>query len=1022
VTTRNGGVLPRLLLASALAAHTANAQGANAQGASTPGRPPLRHYHHTGWRYGDEIPVAQSGRLMRSPDGYLWLASVAGVVRFDGVRFTVLDGRTTPALRPERPATGSYVPELVDHAGRLWIRRPDGALVTYEDGTFRVALRAAAGGVTYHTAYEDGAHTVWIDVDSAGLEFLRRLDGARTVPHSWPAGVPDSGVIAVVPDTADGMWVGTWRHGLWHVTPRGAERVAVPGPLRDESSSPRPIRQTRDGTLWTIGGPRGTGRLRGGRWSALPAGVGGTVGDVTEAPDGTVYLATRGGGLARLDGNTLESVTLGDGLTSAVTVMVTCDGAGTVWVLTDAGLDRLRPAAFATLDARDGLPPELVPYEVVPGTRGAIWVKAWQRDDLYRLDGGVAVGGPAPTRVARVAPIPGLYGLLGPSRDGGVWAGLRQGGVVHVRGVAPGGAAAFAAGLPLARVWKGVEGDDGALWVTLWPSRRGGVVRGGRFRAGGLPGVPDTARLEFREGPGRAVVSHRRLGGRAYLVGGAGPPRALPTAGIRRLLRSFAVAPGDTVWGAEDDGRTLVRFAGARAAEVRLPAAEPALADGDATLVVSGGALWVGSEQGVGRLPLGALNAAADGRSAAPAVQRFTGADGLAAPRLAAFAIARMARAPDGRVWLVTPAGLAVVDPTRLPVSDEPPRVYVEELEVDGRPLVRDTLAPGAALEVQPNPGRVAIRYTAASPRLPERVRLQYRLDGVDASWTDARGPRVATYTQLRPGRYRFRVRAWNEDGVPSRGEATLALRVRPLWYQTWWAGGLGAAAVGAAGAGAAWLVARARQRHREAELRAVMAERTRVARELHDTLLGSMTGVAMQLDAAAAHAARPGGVSAATLEDVRDQTYGALAAARRSVSDLRAAEADGPLRTSLEAAADRAFAGTDVDVRVEHVGRPRRYAPAVEAEVLRVVAEALTNARKHADCRRVIVTCAYRRRGPRLRVRDDGRGFDPDGDRPGGHWGLVGMRERAAAIGARLTVASAPGRGTDVVLDVDHP
>ena len=209
------------------------------------------------------------------------------------------------------------------------------------------------------------------------------------------------------------------------------------------------------------------------------------------------------------------------------------------------------------------------------------------------------------------------------------------------------------------------------------------------------------------------------------------------------------------------------------------------------------------------------------------------------------------------------------------------------------------------------------------------------------------------------------------------------------------------------------------------ARYEAVLAERARIARELHDTLLSEVAGIAMRLDGAAARTATVDATGAASVDphllaELRDQAYRTLASARRSVSDLRALT-DGalPISARLVDAAQRIFADTAVDVRVEHDGVPCSYAPSLEDEVLRIIGEALTNARRHAGCRAVRVRCTYGRRALRIRVRDDGRGFIPAAERERGHWGLVGMRERVATIGARLRIASAPGRGTDVVLVV---
>jgi signal transduction histidine kinase/ligand-binding sensor domain-containing protein len=1000
--------------------------------------PQLRHYHRTSWRFGDEIPVSEGTfNILRTPDGYLWLGSPQGLLRFDGVRFALLDPANTPALRATPNGGRLFVPHLVDHAGRMWILRPDGALLTYARGALRVAIPPdPARGIRYGWMYQGGAGTLWVQVDSGGRESMRGFREGRVVPGVWPADVPDDDVLGIVPDTADGMWVGTRAHGLWHVTPRGSRHHVLPvDPATGRRTTlARPIRQGADGVLWVLVGNAGLQRLRGNVWTAvtLNDGTSGpglplSVGNVAEAADGSVYIASRGHGLLRWRAGRVDACTPKGGVTSPRIERVLLGDADDVWALTDVGVDRFRRPAFTTLDRQDGVPFD-APHQIVEDASGAIWITSVDDPHLQRLDGG-AVRGLSGPMTTWPAPVPNSFRgeLLTRVRGGGVWMALESGGLMQVdqRGAVR---RVPDAAQPTDRFTRGVDAADGTLWLK--PSRRGiARLRDGRYTPVHLAGVDDETDLNFgTDDSARAVVMTDFRTPLALAVSGAGAARRLDTLGpLRRALRAAIVEGRDTVWAVGVGTPVLVRLTGGRATEVRSRSPLPALEGINVTLVVEGGSLWFGSGAGIGRFSLAALHAAADRGTPGPDPQVFTTADGLTAARLRAFGLRTMFGAHDGRVWVVTPAGLAFTDPARIPVNRVRPLVHVEEVVVEGRLLSRDTLRSGDVLRVPPNPERVAIHYTAASPRMPERVRLQYRLEGVDRGWMEGGVPRVATYTQLRPGRYRFRVRAWNEDGVPSAGEATLALRVLPAWYQTWWSQGLGLAAVAAAGAGGAWSVARLRQQRVEAARRATLAERSRVARELHDTLLSAVAGIAMRLDAATMRAAREvpptsGGADASMLAEMRDEAYRTLSDARRSVTDLRTVGNGAlPLSGVLAEAGRRIFAESGVDARVECEGAECPYPAALEDQVVRVATEAMTNALKHAGCRTVVTTCTYTPRELRVRVRDDGRGFDPALTGAVGHWGLMGMRERAAAIGARLTVKSAPGRGTDVLLVVPH-
>jgi signal transduction histidine kinase len=258
----------------------------------------------------------------------------------------------------------------------------------------------------------------------------------------------------------------------------------------------------------------------------------------------------------------------------------------------------------------------------------------------------------------------------------------------------------------------------------------------------------------------------------------------------------------------------------------------------------------------------------------------------------------------------------------------------------------------------------------------------------------------------------------WNTEG------ASLAFTIAPAWNQTWWFFGLAALTMVATPAvlAVAWQRRRARLAAERTRVRfeAILAERTRLARELHDTVLGGMAGVVLQMDAGARRLAKDDNSAAGIselLSSLGSQTRLVMAEARQSVVAMRASPGARLLHEQLAAVAQRTFGETEVVVNLETAGSSRPYPPGVEAEILSVAGEAMTNARRHSDCRTVWVTCGYGRTELRVGVRDDGRGFDASQGSPMGHLGILGMRERAASIGATLTVTSAPSSGTEVVL-----
>ena len=219
----------------------------------------VAHLHHQGWSRDEGLPVAGVARLARTPDGYLWFGSSAGLVRFDGVRFTVLRSDQAPALHSALP--GETVPLLVERDGTLWISRSDGALVTRRDGQFRVEIPADPKRSAIRSMVQDGQARIWL---LAGRSLLTVRAG-RISPATLPTGVPDTSVLAIAPDTGTGLWVGTTTQGLWHVTTSGARHF--PSRARGDVPGVRPLLQSADGTLWAAGDHLQI--LRGTRWTPL---------------------------------------------------------------------------------------------------------------------------------------------------------------------------------------------------------------------------------------------------------------------------------------------------------------------------------------------------------------------------------------------------------------------------------------------------------------------------------------------------------------------------------------------------------------------------------------------------------------------------------------------------------------------------------------------------------------------------------------------------------------------------------
>jgi signal transduction histidine kinase len=714
--------------------------------------------------------------------------------------------------------------------------------------------------------------------------------------------------------------------------------------------------------------------------------------------DANVWAGTVRGLFRLNDGG---AAALEEGVKEAAVNTIFEDREGSLWVGNTGGLERLRDSAFMTYPPPDGLPPE----------GGAVYVDAEGRAWLAPLSGGLYWG-----KGGRFMPVKegGLdrdvvYSVTG--GPGGLWVGRRGGGLTRLKY----DGAAFSSetytqsdGLAQNSVYAVALARDGAVWAgTL----SGGVSRfkDGAFttytNANGPASNSVLAILEGSDGAtwfgtasGLSVLSQDRW--RTY--GGAD---GLPPGGVNCLAEDSTGA----LWVGTDEGIALVR-----AGQVKVPREVPEALRGPVLgLTADGnGWLWVSTSKHVLRvrrdkLESGALEASdvrefglADGLRSAEGVKRYKS--------VAADAL--------GRVWFYTSRGLSVVAPARV-ANDSPPAIaHVEAISADGsdidvRGMVR---VPGATR-------RITFGFVGLSLNVPERVRYRYRLDGFDQDWSEPVATREAVYTNLGPGSYRFRVMASNSEGVWNGRESAVRFEIEPAFWQTWW---FRLSCVLAAGLTVfAFYRVRMRRLTRLLNMRFEdrLAERTRIAQDLHDTLLQGVLSASMQLHVAADQLTDSSPAKPLVSRVLQLMTQ-VVEEGRTAVQGLRSRAGDSTDLAEALSAIRHDFAPRQgTDYRINVTGQPRPLHPLVRDGFHRIGREALINAFRHARARTVEVEIEYGARGLRLSVRDDGAGIEPEVLSAGrsGHWGLSGMRERAKDFGAELEVRSRAGEGTEVRLSI---
>jgi signal transduction histidine kinase/ligand-binding sensor domain-containing protein len=920
----------------------------------------LTQAQHRIWQVPQGLPEASVYAIHQTRDGYLWLGTQSGLVRFDGLRFVTI---------PDADA-GDWVRGIAeDRGGTLWVATDTGVrrlcgdtVTTFTTADGLPADRAAAVAV-------DDTGTVW----AATARGLARFTGGR-----WTAAGPAADVRAMAV-IGDAVWSaeGSLAHGA------GGATLDAGGTVSCLCAGP-------DGATWA-GTNHGLVRWdRAGRrrFTAADGLADDAVTSLSAGSNGTLWVGTRNG-FSRYRGGRFESFRAADGLSQSTVFAVTEDREGTLWVGTKHGLNQLLDRRAVPFTQTEGLPSNDA-GPVVGDAAGAVWVGT--RDaGLCRFDGTTF----APPLTAATG-LPGnrvnALALDGPS---GLWVGTDRGAARLADGHVV-AALTTADGLPSSVVTCLCD-DRSGLWIGTTAGAT--VWRGGHAKP-------------VHDGPVRAVG---RWGDRMVLATADAGLLAVAADGTTTAIAPLATADAlyadaaGLLWvGTDGDGLRLVDRAG------HVTAFTPAegLFDDDVYGIVpdDAGRLWMACSKGVFWAARADLLAVAGGRARQVRCTPFSPTDSLRTVECQPGVQPAACRARDGRLWFATIHGVLVFDPADFaaggPAARQPLAAALEDVTVDGRPA-----RPDAVAHLPPGERNLTFRYTAMTLVAPAAARFRYQLVGFDPAPIDAGTRREAYYTNLPPGRYQFRVTAALPDG-PAGLPATIEVGLAPRLYQRAWFW----PAVAGVAASLGWAGYRSRVRQVRDRLRqrhaATSAERARIARELHDTLLQGFSGVTMQMQALSVRLPDPD--NRAMLADIIGDAGRCMAEARRSVAGLRDASAVA-LPAALAATARQLTEPSDVRLLLQLDDPPEGTSPEAEYHLLRIAQEAVGNTVRHAAATRVTVTLHDGDGRLRMTVADDGRGFDPAAPPPPGHFGLIGMRERAARIGATLQVESHPGRGTAV-------
>ncbi len=944
------------------------------------------------WREGEGLPQSRIRAIVQTRDGYLWLGTDSGLVRFNGSSFTAFTV-DTGSLRDNEVWS---IQE--DDEGGLWIGTYGGGLTLLKDGKFNTFT--TADGLPDDVISEldkDRDGNIWV---GSARGAARYSNGVFT-RFSTGDGLTDNSVTALCADSSQGILLATGKHlhrfidGKFYATHGLVE--ASDGELDHLVSS-------SDGSVWLGFRNAIVKKWKNGSVSTFkpPEHFKGGINQLYEDAHGTLWLAQQEW-LARFRDGKFESVPLADGSGTSLGVVysVFIDREDNVWIgFQSSGLARLTTKQLFTISAADGLP-NTSTRSVFEDSRGTLWIgtvnglvgyKNGHKSTYLSLDGSSI----------------GAVRSLAEDADGNIWIGADQELLILTNGKLrklPGWSRASEIRViyrdPKGHMWVGTNGEGLFEFASAKSAARHYGTQDG------LAG--DQVRSILSDRNGALWISTQSQGICKYSNGTFVTYTTRQGLASNRVTASHEDEEG-ALWFATRGG--LSRFKDGKfftytTESGMLVNFVYSMLDDDR------GNFWFSCAQGLFRVSKAELRDFADGKVSRLNSVDYGVRDGMKTRAGNVGDQPTAWKTTDGSLMFCSLNGVIVVDPNRLHSSGLIPPVHLEKVVINKQPqqLTNDSQMPVGQ-------GEVEIHYAALSYTAPEKVRFKYMLEGFDKEWVDAGARRFAYYANLPPGQYRFRVVAGHIDGPWNEAGTSIAFYLQPRFYQT----SIFVIIVAATLLLLAGLLYRLRMIELKARYSAVLGERNRIAREIHDTLAQNLAGIALQLDSV--NMETPD--IPTSLRNRLDQTCNlvrySLSEARRAVSDLRSDNLERhELEAELPQIAARMASSANAEANVQVVGTPRRLNPTIEKNLLRIFQEALANAVKHAGAHKIDIELRYGSDCLMLSVRDDGSGFDTEKIIPlgVGHYGLTGMRERAERIGGRLTLKSKLGEGTELLVEV---
>ena len=1006
------------------------------------------------WNTSSGLPQDTVHQLLQTHDGFLWIATEGGLVRFDGYDFAVYDKRSLPGLFSSDLVNSLFE----DDAGSLWIATSNGLFERSGNNFRRYTMNDGLPSESVWAIGQDAAGHIWVGTsdglarmedgklatDSAWGAQSGRFDGRMQAPivrgkdgTLWIASTtaltqvsPDGRVkisalsappIDITPGPDDALWIAT-AHSLLRVD-RDGSLTTPPMPLGLQTSKIQCLAWAKTGALW-IGTSTGLDTTRVPRaqapgWQHFGKSDGLTSENISKihaGPADSLSIVTDAGVEFYSQGGFSMSLEQ-EGFKGGEVLSLSSDREGNLWLgSANAGMATLRRLPFATLGTREGLPTD--PVRSLLAVNNEVWLGT--AAGLSHLQSPARTPDFSTLTTAQGLASDEILALAPAATPDSLWVGTPDGlsYLEHGRAIT----LTASDGLPDDNIRSLLLGHDADHHASLWIGTSHGLAI--------LPQADPAQAKSIRtytqvDGLGSNVIGSLledsdgslwigTFNGLSHLDHGQIHTYAARDGLTSPIVTALARESG-TLWIGTSGGGLFAYENGSIHAAGTIPDITAGRLPAIVYAIVEDGTahLWISSSSGIYRVGTADLQAVARGQRTAArvAIEHFDVSDGLRLQDCASGGHPEAALTAQGLLWFATQKGASVVD-THDTLRHAAPPVSIENVTVDD--MTQEQPA-NEAFHVPAGHTRLAFHYAGISLATPAKVRYRYQLEHFDREWIEAGTRRTAYYTNIPPGRYTFRVLASINGSDWSASTAAVEFTIAPHYYQTWWFYTLLLLAC----ALIIWQLYLYRLRQVELRFHAVLAERGRIAREIHDTLAQDIVGISVQLELVSRLMTLSVEKAKSQLQETRTLVRKSLEQARSSIWDLRSSAA-GDLPTRLRDAAKQITGDSGIALRLDIGGTYRAFSQAIEDELLRIAQEAITNAVRHATPGRIEVMLNYHAKGARLEIHDDGCGFVPSGEKsgPAGHYGIRGMHERADRARGTLEIRSSPGEGTTVIAE----